>query len=325
MKLLAVGTLVFQVFLVLVAATTAQGIETFYPTDDTYVDQFAPANVNGARSNIAIRNQYGASAIWELDGLFRFDLSSIPRGATITRATLKVYYYVYRDTNPVGRPLTCHRITGPWSESTVTWSTRPPYDPASTAGSPVPATYTWIPWDVTVDARAFVDRTLANHGWQIMDLKKWGTVNIPMMYMYSKENATNHPHLDVTLPTHLRASGNTSPGGTLTLDLTASNDPGRAYQVGSSFSAGPIPIDTREINLGVDALLQVSLTGLLPAVFVNYAGFLDAQGTARATLAIPPAPGLVGLPIHTAFVTLDATAPSGVRSISNTFGFTITK
>jgi hypothetical protein len=322
MKSLVFGALV-QLFLA--ATATAQGIETFYPTDDTYVDQFAPANVNGARSNIAIRNQYGASATWELDGLFRFDLASIPRGAVITRATLQVYYYVYRDTNPVGRTLTCHRITAAWSESAVTWNTRPTYDSTSTAGSPVPSTYTWIPWDVTVDVRAFVDRTLPNHGWQIMDLKKWGTVNIPMMYVYSKENATNHPHLDVTLPTHLGARGNINPGGTLTLDLTASNDPGRAYQVGSSLSAGPIPIDTREINLGVDALLQVSLGGLLPAVFVNYTGFLDAQGTARAALAIPPSSGLVGLPIHTAFVTLDATAPSGVRSISNTFGFTVAK
>jgi len=31
------------------------------------------------------------------------------------------------------------------------------------------------------------------------------------------------------------------------------------------------------------------------------------------------------LKIHTAFVTLDTSAPSGIKSISNTVGFTISK
>ncbi|MBN2492340.1 MAG: DNRLRE domain-containing protein [Planctomycetes bacterium] len=322
MKRLGFGTLLL---LMVGVACAAQGVESLSPTDDTYIDQYVPTGVNGARTNIAVRNQYGGSAIWELDGLFRFDLSGIPRGAILTTATLHVYYYAYRDSSPVGRNLTCHRITGTWSEAAVTWNTRPPYDSTATSGALVPSSYTWMTWDVTADVRAFVDRTLPNHGWQIMDLKKWGTANIPLMYFYSREYSTNQPHLDLTLPTHLGASGSTSPGGTLAFQLTAANDPGQPYQVGSALGAGPIPIDTREIGLGLDALLQVSLSGMLPGVFVNYAGRIDAQGTARASLAIPPSPGLVGIRIYTAFVTLAAAAPSGVGSVSNTFSFAIAK
>jgi len=94
--------------------------------------------------------------------------------------------------------------------------------------------------------------------------------------------------------------------------------------VGSSFGNGPIPIDTRNLGLSVDALLLLSTGGLLPAIFKDYAGILDASGKGTATLNIPNSSALVGLDIYTAFITLLGTAPSGVASVSNTFNFKIT-
>jgi hypothetical protein len=121
----------------------------------------------------------------------------------------------------------------------------------------------------------------------------------------------------------LVGSGSGAPGTTITFTLTAPADGGLPYQMGSSFGNGPIPIDTRRLELSPDALLVLSVTGVLPAVFQNYAGLLDAQGKAQAALAIPNAPALKGLRIYTAFVTLLASAPSGLASISNSFLFTI--
>ena len=103
----------------------------------------------------------------------------------------------------------------------------------------------------------------------------------------------------------------------------ASGDPGRPYQAAASLGPGPIVIDTRKVNLAPDWLLVISLAGVWPSVFVDYRGVIGADGTARAAVHIPDVRALFGLEIHTAFVTLEAGAPSGVRAISNTTSFKI--
>jgi len=115
------------------------------------------------------------------------------------------------------------------------------------------------------------------------------------------------------------------PGETVSLTLTATDDAGRPYQVGSSFGVGPIRIDSRRIGLGSDFLLWASISGQFPDTFVSYAGFVTRHGGASARLKVPVLPVLIGLTIHSAFVTLDTSAPSGIRSISNTFSFSITR
>jgi len=49
------------------------------------------------------------------------------------------------------------------------------------------------------------------------------------------------------------------------------------------------------------------------------------KGQAKAASNIPNITALIGQKIHSAFVTLDPQAPSGIKSISNLFSFTITK
>lgn len=120
------------------------------------------------------------------------------------------------------------------------------------------------------------------------------------------------------------AAGAPRPGGTITLALDASQDAGLAYQVGSSLGTGPIPIDRRVLRLSPDDLLVVSVGGFLPGIFAGYRGVLDGAGKGAAAIHIPAVAALVGQRIHSAFVTLDVKAPSGVRSISNTASFTIT-
>lgn len=121
----------------------------------------------------------------------------------------------------------------------------------------------------------------------------------------------------------LSGSGTGAPGTAVDLKLSLPADAGLAYQLGSSLGAGPIPIDSRSLPLSPDALLFLSVSGFLPATFQSYAGVLDAKGESTAKLAIPNNSALKGIRIHTAFVTLKATAPSGVQSISNAFIFTI--
>ena len=126
-------------------------------------------------------------------------------------------------------------------------------------------------------------------------------------------------------PVSIVGSGNPGIGGTVTLNLSAPADPTLPYQVGSSLGTGPIPIDTRLLNLSPDALLVASVQGYLPTVFSAYSGLLDSSGKGTAAIHIPQIPGLIGVRLHSAFVTIKAGAPSNLASISSTFSFSITK
>ena len=125
--------------------------------------------------------------------------------------------------------------------------------------------------------------------------------------------------------TLLKASGSTGPGGKVDFDLLAGDSVGLPYQSGTSLGTGPIPIDTRKLNLSHDNLLLVTVNNYWPSVFSGYRGVIDSTGQAQAAIHIPNIPALIGIRIHTAFVTLNPQAPQGIKSISNTFSFSITK
>ena len=123
----------------------------------------------------------------------------------------------------------------------------------------------------------------------------------------------------------LMAAGAPRIGETITLSLLSTDDPGLSYHAATSFGDGPIPIDARRLKLSPDALFHVSLVGAWPQVFEGYAGTLGPDGRAKSLMHIPRLTGLVGVYLHTAFVTLDAFAPSGIKSISNTESFMVTR
>jgi len=138
-------------------------------------------------------------------------------------------------------------------------------------------------------------------------------------------NANIDAFVAMVLLTLLDGGGAARPGGTVSLTLTATKDVALPYQVGTSLGTGPIPIDTRKLNLSPDNLLLVTVNNYWPSVFSGYRGVIDAKGQAQAAIHIPNVPALIGLRLHSAFVTLDPAAPSGIRSISNAFTFSITK
>ena len=48
--------------------------KTFTPTDDTYIANYGPSEINGDLNYLATRNRYGGgSDIWECDILIKFD------------------------------------------------------------------------------------------------------------------------------------------------------------------------------------------------------------------------------------------------------------
>ena len=90
-------------------------------------------------------------------------------------------------------------------------------------------------------------------------------------------------------PTMLTGSGTGKIGTTVSLFLDAGiGDAGLPYQMGSCLRRRPHsdrhpPARTEPTTV----LLVISVNGLLPTIFQNYAGVLDANGKANAAINIP--------------------------------------
>jgi len=112
-------------------------------------------------------------------------------------------------------------------------------------------------------------------------------------------------------------------GTNVRLDLDAPGDGGKPYVLAASLSNAGIPIGTKVIPLGVDALLLLTVTNALPFIFQQYHGVLDSTGKASATLAVPNVASLKGVQLHHAFVVIDFNQPQAIGTVSNGLPVTI--
>jgi hypothetical protein len=115
--------------------------------------------------------------------------------------------------------------------------------------------------------------------------------------------------------------GNPVPGGDKRLEFNAPLDGGLNYYAAASLASAPgISIGCRTLPMALDNMLMLSLT--TPAVFSGFRGTLDAQGNASGVINLPPGP-LAGLTIWVGFLTTAPGWPSGVKSTSGAFSFTV--
>jgi len=130
-----------------------------------------------------------------------------------------------------------------------------------------------------------------------------------------------------TQPPYPRVIGRGAPrpGETIRLYLESPADPGAPYLMATSLGTGPIPFGRRAIPLTLDAVFLLSVSGALPQVFEDYSGFLDPKGKALAAIHIPDHRELVGVRLHTAFVTLPSTSQVALSSISPPLVFTVSR
>ena len=174
-----------------VFTTTSEGLLVFEPSADTMVYEYAPDNNWGSEHSIETYNNNRSL------GLVLFYLSDIPAGSTIISANLSLFYCEYNLETPVGREITCHRILENWDEMTVTFNTRPDFDPVECASAIVPENYTWIDWNVSSEVNDFINGGDINYGWLIRDNKPYSTHNINEFYYSSDANNGFPPRLFV--------------------------------------------------------------------------------------------------------------------------------
>lgn len=92
--------------------------------------------------------------------------------------------------------------------------------------------------------------------------------------------------------------------------------PGRFYMLGAALGNTGFALGTRIVPLDPDWLLQGTLGVNVPGFTAGWAGFLDGNGESFASLA-NPVPAFAGLQFYVGGLTLDATGPFGVATISN--------
>jgi hypothetical protein len=143
---------------------------TLYPSDDAPVQEGAPSSPDPSNLYLGA-GRYNGSTPWasgRVRSYIRFNLSSIPSGSTIVEATLRLYHAGGGDYPGQSRTLTLYRVTGSWSESTVTWNNRPSY--ADSIGS-FSTVYNFLGWrelDLTTQTRNWVDGSHSNYGFVVI-------------------------------------------------------------------------------------------------------------------------------------------------------------
>jgi len=174
---------------------------------------------NYLREDTATSNYNGNSAIWAFDyagyrcyGLLKCDMTSLPAGATVSAATLGLYWYGNYDGSPVGRTFNvCKVRRSDWSESQSTWNlfktsnnwgtagalnTSTDIDTSTAVGSVVPASFGWMTWSTL----SLVNDAITNTG-KILNLKLYDSVENSTdagCKFYSIHNGSLIPYLTLT-------------------------------------------------------------------------------------------------------------------------------
>lgn len=168
------------VWLTLGTGVASAATITFQPPEaDASLDQNSP-NVNYGAAPLLRVISWGPTSNWRT--LVHFDLSMLPAGLYITKATLLLCLDDIA-TSKSTRLYGVHRVTTPWEEEEVTanqaviglpWNFGDYEFIATDTVALRPSTlrhnpHRFISWDVTVDVRAYLDDGVPNHGWLVKD------------------------------------------------------------------------------------------------------------------------------------------------------------
>ena len=179
--------LLSPIFLDVSASSTST---TLNPSADTYVvgDQ---GDSNYGSDEFFKIGHFSDHDYWVY---IRFDLSSIPEGAAIISAKLKIYQYYQ---SSASGNLAVYRVTGDWSEEDITWNNKPSNaDTASDTISTPTSSNVWVEFDVTDDVQGFVDGSYSNYGWVIKP-EGWSGNGYAAYRSKEYSSSSYHPQLIV--------------------------------------------------------------------------------------------------------------------------------
>ncbi|CAG0937568.1 tRNA3(Ser)-specific nuclease WapA [Thermoflexales bacterium] len=162
---------------------------TFMAQADAHVRQNSPTTNYSATTYLRTGRVLAPSDAYQT--LVQFDISSLPANATIVTATLEMYAPVSSTPN-----LRAYAALGTWSETTVTWNTKPTY--STDYGSQTVNGLGWHKWNVTSLAQQWKSGTRTNYGFL---MAQSGTTFGTLDYDSSENASLRLPRLTVIYAT----------------------------------------------------------------------------------------------------------------------------
>lgn len=171
---------------------------TLAPSTDAYVAQYQPNANYGANQNLLVRSTTGGTPDQNDRTFIEFPTYGFPSTTSVLTATLRLYMSAAPTAT---RDYDVYRVTGNWTESTVTWNNQPAVATSATTTQPSGNKGgVWLEWNVTADVRDFVNLAQPNYGWVIKDRTESQSSTNYQATFRSKEytGTANDPQLVVT-------------------------------------------------------------------------------------------------------------------------------
>jgi hypothetical protein len=134
------------------------------PIADAYIRSDTPTINYGSAPTLFVGTQF---VTLTTRSLYRFDLSSIPAGATIVSATFQSFATVFSPLPTTTVDIELVRVDATWSEMTVNWLTPLTYTGANNVLG-VGLTPSYYSWNVTSLVQTWVAGAL-NHGLALLN------------------------------------------------------------------------------------------------------------------------------------------------------------
>ncbi len=221
---------------------------TVYASDlDAYVAQDVGTANYGNAQTLNIRSYKQCILIWCTDynrrAFVRFNLPTLPTGATLISAQLRLYMSTALSEN---RTYEARRVNTSWTEGSITWNNQPVSIGSGVVTADNLTTTGWKTWDVTADVQGFYSGLYTNYGWMIRDQSEGNGSDLSAAFRSSENSANTDPELVIVYNRPPTAPALTSPtdgayvsNNRPTLSWNASTDPdGDSRTYGVSIDGG---------------------------------------------------------------------------------------
>jgi endoglucanase len=172
-----------------------EGQASINPTDDTFVDFSNQNSSYGGQTNLYIEKFQQSQNNWERRTWLKFNLSSVPEGATVDVAILRLYCGSALDTYNV---YAYSSSDTSWTELALTWFNMPSYNTTAMDMEQVATSSRWYNWSVTYAVQKAVDGIHGGPNVVTIVLQET-SFRSPVSYVTfsSKEDSSHHPELSV--------------------------------------------------------------------------------------------------------------------------------
>ncbi len=126
---------------------------------DAYIDRGLPDLNLGGNPQLAVERDN----ISACRSLLQFDLSGIPANSRVESAKLYLFMDPIFTPHDIAVDIAAHAILDPWDEGTVTWNTRPSYDPTADDVTRIVGHGSYA-WDLSGLVQCWLDGDVANNG-----------------------------------------------------------------------------------------------------------------------------------------------------------------